>query len=201
MHPTAARVTVFLVDDDQSALDTLGSLLRSVGYTTKAYSAPKAFLDEHDPSVHGCVVLHLAMTLNGFDVQQELAKRGIDRPIIFLTGKESLPASVEASKTGAVDLLIKPDKETKLLDAVKTAVKRDSDRLHSLAIARRVDRLSRRERQVLALIVRGMSNKKIAAALGIPEISVTVNRERAMKKMGSKNVADIVRMTSNMFCD
>jgi FixJ family two-component response regulator len=201
MHPTAARVTVFLVDDDHSALDSLGNLLRSVGYTTKAYSAPKAFLDEHDPSVHGCVVLDLAMTLNGFDVQQELAKRAIDRPIIFLTGKESVPASVEALKGGAVDFLIKPHKETELLDAVKAAVKRDSDRLHSLAIARRVDRLSLRERQVLALVVRGMSNKNIAAALGVREISVTVNRERAMKKMGSKNIAEVVRMTSKMFCD
>lgn len=201
MHPTTARVTVFLVDDDHSALDSLGSLLRSVGYATKTYSAPKAFLDEHDPSVHGCVVLDLAMTLNGFDVQQELAKRGINRPIIFLTGKESVPASVEALKRGAVDFLIKPHKDTELLGAVKVAVKRDSDRLHSLAIARRVDKLSLRERQVLALVVRGVSNKTIAAALGMREISVKVNCERAMKKIGSKNIADVTRMTSKMLCD
>ena len=195
MHPTTARVTVFLVGEDHSTLDPLGSLLRSVGYTTKAYSALKTFSDDHDASVHGCVVLDLAMTLNGLDVQHELVKRDIDRPIILLTGKESVPANIEALKGVAVDFLIGPHKETELVGAVKVAVKRDSDRLHALAVARLVDRLSPRERQILALVVRGMSNKKIAAALGIREISVSVNRERALKKMASKSIAEVVRMT------
>jgi len=194
MHPTTARVTVFLVGDDHRTLETLGSLLRSVGYTTKAYGTPKTFLADHDSSVHGCVVLDLAMTLNGLDVPQEFA--GIDRPIIFLAGKESVPASVEAFRGTAVDFLIEPHKETELLGAVKAAVKRDSHRLHFLAVAHRVDKLSLRERQVLALVVRGMSNKKIAAGLGIRETNVSASRERALKKMGSKSVAEVVRIMS-----
>ena len=82
MHPTAARVTVFLIDDDHSTLDALGCLLRSVGYATKAYTSLKAFLDEDDPSVHGCAVLDL-LGLNALDVQQELANKGLTGPSFF----------------------------------------------------------------------------------------------------------------------
>jgi FixJ family two-component response regulator len=117
--------------------------------------------------VHGCTLLDLSMPgLNGLDVQKELVRRGIDRPIIFLAGGESVPASVEALKAGAVDFLIKLAKEAELLSAIRTAVKRDSNRLHSYAVAGRVDTLTPRERVVLALVVRGMLNKNIAAELG-----------------------------------
>jgi FixJ family two-component response regulator len=196
------RFTVFLIDDDQSRLDTLNSLLRAVGYETKAYTAPQAFLDEHDPAVHGCTLLELSVPgLNGLDVQQELARRGIDRPIIFLTGSESVSASVEAFKARAIDFLIKPAKEAELLSAIRTAVKRDSERLHSYAVAKRVDTLTPRERLVLALVVRGVLNKNIAAQLGVREKSIEVNRSRAMKKLGAKNVSELVRMTSKLAAD
>ena len=193
------RFTVFLIDDDQGRRDTLNSLLRAVGYDTKAYTAPQPFLDEHDPAVHGCTLLDLSMPgLNGLDVQQELARRGIDRPIIFLAGSESVSARVEAFKAGAIDFLIKPAKEAELLSAIRTAMKRDSERLHLYAIAKRVDTLTPRERQVLALVVRGVSNKNIAAALGVRETSIEVNRARGMKKLGAKNVSELVRMTSKL---
>lgn len=193
------RFTVFLIVDDQGRLDTLNSLLRAVGYETKAYSAPQVFLDEHDPAVHGCTLLDLSMPgLNGLDVQQELVRRGIDRPIIFLTGSESVSASVEAFKA---DFLIKPAKEAELLSAIRTAVKRDSERLHSYAVAKRVDTLTPRERLVLALFVRGVLNKNIAAELGVREKSIEVNRSRAMKKLGAKNVSELVRMTSKLAAD
>ena len=193
------RFTVFLIVDDQGRLDTLNSLLRAVGYETKAYSAPQVFLDEHDPAVHGCTLLDLSMPgLNGLDVQQELVRRGIDRPIIFLTGSESVSASVEAFKA---DFLIKPAKEAELLSAIRTAVKRDSERLHSNAVAKRVDTLTPRERLVLALFVRGVLNKNIAAELGVREKSIEVNWSRAMKKLGAKNVSELVRMTSKLAAD
>jgi FixJ family two-component response regulator len=193
------RFTVFLIVDDQGRLDTLNSLLRAVGYETKAYSAPQVFLEEHDPAVHGCTLLDLSMPgLNGLDVQQELVRRGIDRPIIFLTGSESVSASVEAFKA---DFLIKPAKEAELLSAIRTAVKRDSERLHSNAVAKRVDTLTPRERLVLALFVRGVLNKNIAAELGVREKSIEVNRSRAMKKLGAKNVSELVRMTSKLAAD
>jgi FixJ family two-component response regulator len=194
------RFTVFLIDDDQGKLDTLNNLLRAVGYETKAYTAPQPFLDKHDPAVHGCTLLDLSMPgLNGLDVQQELVRRGIDRPIIFLTGSDSVLARVEAFKAGAI--LIKPAKEAELLNAIRTAVKRDSERLHSYAVAKRVDTLTPRERQVLALVARGVSNKNIAAALGVREKSIEVNRSRAMKKLGAKNVSGLVRMTSKLAAD
>ena len=151
--------------------------------------------------MHGCALLDLSMPgLNGLDVQQELVRRGIDRPIIFLTGSESVSASVEAFKAGAIDFLIKPAKEA-VLSAIRTAVKRDSERLHSYAVAKRVDTLTPRERLVLALVVRGVLNKNIAAELGVREKSVEVNRSRAMKKLGAKNVSELVRMTSKLAAD
>ncbi len=86
------RFTVFLIDDDQGRRDTLNSLLRAVGYETRAYTAPQRFIDEHDPAVHGCTLLDLSMAgLNTLDVQQELVRRGIDRPVIVLTGSELGP--------------------------------------------------------------------------------------------------------------
>jgi FixJ family two-component response regulator len=139
--------------------------------------------------------------LNGLDVQKELVRRGIDRPIIFLAGGESVPASVEALKAGAVDFLIKPAKEAELLSAIRTAVKRDSNRLHSYAVAGRVDTLTPRERVVLALVVRGMLNKNIAAELGVEEKTIEVNRTRAMKKLGAKNVPELARMASKLAGD
>jgi len=194
MHPTAARVTVFLVDDDHSTLDALGCLLRSAGYATKAYTSLKDFLDEDDPSVHGCAVLDL-LGLNALDVQQELANTGIDRPIIFLGGNGSVPASMEALKAGAVDFLIKPVQAAELLRAIKIAVKRDSNRLHLEAIVKRVNELTPRERLVVTLVIRGMLDKQVATALRIREIAVKASRCRAMKKLGVKNVAELVRMT------
>jgi len=196
------RFTVFLIVDDQGRLDTLNSLLRAVGYETKAYAAPQAFLDEHDPAVHGCTLLDLSLPdLNGLDVQQELVRRGIDRPIIFLTSSESISASMEDFIAGAIDFLIKPAKEAELLSAIRTAVKRDSERLHSYAVAKRMDTLTPRERLVLALVVRGVLNKNIAAGLGVREKTIEVNRLRAMKKLGAKNVSELVRMTSKLAAD
>ena len=98
--------TVFIIDDDQGVLEALSSFLRGAGYKIKAYSSPQAFLDEHDPSMPGCAVLDLAMPrVNGLAVQQELVMRGIERPIIFLSGKGTVPEIVEAMKAGAVDFL------------------------------------------------------------------------------------------------
>ena len=101
--------TVFIIDDDQGVLEALSSFLRGAGYKIKAYSSPQAFLDEHDPSMPGCAVLDLAMPrVNGLAVQQELVMRGIERPIIFLSGRGTVPEIVEAMKAGAMDFLPKP---------------------------------------------------------------------------------------------
>src|SRR5262245_16889654 len=118
--------TVFLVDDDPAVLKSLDRLLQATGYRTKAYSSSEAFLHEHDASMSGCVVLDLAMPgLNGLDVQEVLARQGVDQPIIFLTGLATIPESVLAMKAGAIDFLSKPIDQSELLRAIKSAEERE----------------------------------------------------------------------------
>jgi FixJ family two-component response regulator len=191
--------TVFLIDNDRSALDGVSRLLHSVGHSTKTYVQPKAFLDEHDRSAHGCVVLELSMPgLNGLDVQKELLKRGVERPVIFLTKRATIETSVEAMKAGAIDFLPKPFKDDELLGAISIAVERDRARLKKQAerdaAASRLATLRPREREVIDLVVRGMANKNIAATLGISLRTVKEHRGRACQKMRARHVAELVRM-------
>jgi len=191
--------TVFLVDNDRHTLDGVSQLLHSVGHSTKTYVQPKTFLDEHDRSAHGCVVLELSMPgLNGLDVQKELLKRGVERPIIFLTGRATIETSVEAMKAGAIDFLPKPCKADELLSAISIAEERDRVRLQDQAerdaAASRLATLRPREREVIGLVVSGMANKNIAAALGISLRTVKEHRGRACNKMGVRHVAELVRM-------
>ena len=195
--------TVFIVDDDQGMLDALNRFLRTAGYETKAYSSPQGFLDEHDPSVPGCVVLDLSMPrVNGLAVQRELVTRGIERPLIFLSGRGTVPTSVEAMKTGAVDFLPKPFKSDELLSAIKVAKERDRVRLQKAAeqktISKLIDKLSPREKEVMELVVQGHLNKNIAAQIGTTLKTVKVHRGRVMKKMGVRSVAELVRLTSKV---
>src|SRR6478736_305432 len=189
---------VFIIDDDQGILDALNRFLRTAGYETKAYSSPQAFLDEHDPSMPDCVVLDLSMPrMNGLAVQRELVTRGIERPIIFLSGRGTVPASVEAMKAGAVDFLPKPFKDDELLDAIKVAEERDSVRLQRdagrNAASKLIDKLTPREKEVMALIVRGHMNKNIAHLLGTAERTIKEHRARVMRKLGISSVAELVR--------
>lgn len=191
--------TVFLIDNDRRTLDGVSQLLHSVGHSTKTYVQPKTFLEEHDRSAHGCVVLELSMPgLNGLDVQKELLKRGVERPVIFLTKRATIETSVEAMKAGAIDFLPKPFKEDELLSAISIAAERDRVRLKKQAerdaAASRLARLRPREREVIDLVVSGMANKNIAATLGIALRTVKEHRCRACQKMGAKHVAELVRM-------
>jgi RNA polymerase sigma factor (sigma-70 family) len=198
--------TVFIIDDDQGMLDALIRFLRTAGYETKAYSSPQAFLDEHDPSMPGCVVLDLSMPrVTGLAVQRELVTRGIERPLIFLSGRGTVPASVEAMKAGAVDFLPKPFKGDELLSAIKVAEERDRVRLQRAAerkaASKLIDKLSPREKEVMELVVQGHLNKNIAAQIGTTEKTVKVHRGRVMKKMGVRSVAELVRLTSKVIAE
>ena len=194
---------VFLIDDDRGVLKALSRLLQAAGYTTKAFSSPKAFLDEHDPNVPGCAVLDLAMPgLNGLELQQKLARQTIDRPVIFLTGHGSIPISVSAMKAGAVDFLLKPVKSDDLLHAVrraadqdKSARRADTERktIHAL-----LEKLTPREHEVLTHVIAGRLNKQIAADLGTVEKTIKVHRSRMMAKMGVRTVAELVRLTEKV---
>ena len=198
--------TVFMIDDDQGVLDALSALVQEAGYETKAYTSPRAFLDEHDPSMPGCVVLDLSMPrMNGLEFQRELVTRGIERPVIFLSGRGTVPASVEAMKAGAVDFLPKPCKGDELLNAIKVAEERDLVTLkrgaERKAASKLIDKLTPREREVMELVVRGHMDKNIAALIGTTVKTVKVHRGRVMKKMGVRSVAELVRLASKVITE
>jgi FixJ family two-component response regulator len=140
--------------------------------------------------------------LSGLDFQTELAKANIHIPIIFMTGHGDIPMTVRAMKAGAIDFLTKPFRQQEMLDAVATAIERDrkrreDDKMISNAQAR-VETLTPRERDVLALVAAGLMNKQVAAELGIAEITVKIHRGRVMKKMGTRSLADLVRITETL---
>jgi FixJ family two-component response regulator len=129
--------TVFVVDDDEGVLRGLSRLLRTYGYSNKAYSSAQAFLDEHDASVPGCVVLDLSMPgMNGLDVQHQLIQRGIERTIIFLTGAGTVDASIQALKAGALDFLLKPFKDGRTVELNQI---RGTTRQYQVAKGRRTE--------------------------------------------------------------
>ena len=140
--------------------------------------------------------------LSGLDLQRDLMKSGAPIPIIFLTGHGDVPMSVQAMKAGAVEFLTKPFRDQQLLDAIHEAIARDrterTERAERDALRQRYESLSPREREVMAGVVDGRLNKQIAAALGITEITVKVQRARMMKKMHAESLADLIRTSERL---
>lgn len=197
------RVRVFLVDDDRQFLIALGKLLESEGYEVRPFSSAEEFLKAHDPLLPGCAVVDLAMPgLDGLALQQRLSAQDAERQLIFLSGRANVGATVRAMKAGAVDFLEKPVETEQLLEAIEQAVARDREgRLASSerkTISDRFGRLSPRESQVLSGVTLGKLNKQIAFDLGIVEKTVKVHRQRMMKKMGVRSVAELVRLKEQL---
>jgi len=197
--------TVFLVDDDASVRKALTRLMKSAGYQVEAFASARDFLEWRNAADRGsgCLVLDIRMPgLSGLDLQQELLATNIQVPIIFITGHGDIPTSVKAMKSGAVDFLPKPVKDTELLHAVEQAFARaDRDLLQREElddIQRRLESLTPREREVLGLVVKGMLNKEIAFELGTVEKTVKVHRARVMEKMEVRSLADLVRIASRV---
>lgn len=195
--------TVYVIDDDPSVRDGLDSLLRSVGYDTRAFASPRNFLASSRSEGPACIVLDVRMPdASGLDFQDELARMGYAIPIIFLTGHGDVPMSVRAMKAGAVEFLLKPFREQDLLDAIRQALEIDRIRLRKQAaeidLHERFSTLTPREREVMALVARGLLNKQIAAEIGLSEITVKVHRGQAMRKMRADSVADLIRMADNL---
>jgi FixJ family two-component response regulator len=190
---------VFVIDDDESVREALRSLFRSVGLPSGAFASAAEFLNSNLPNVPSCLVLDIRLPgVSGLDFQTQLAEANIHVPIIFITGHGDIPMSVRAMKAGAVDFLTKPFRDQDLLDAVAMAIERDRKRREgedSLAQLRaQCETLTAREREVMAFVTAGLMNKQIAAEIGVSEITVKIHRGRAMKKMGAKSLADLVRM-------
>jgi FixJ family two-component response regulator len=189
---------VFVVDDDDAVRSGISLLLRSAGLASKMYPSADAFITAYDPSMGGCLLLDVRMPgISGLELQERLRDRGIELPIIMLTGHADVPMAVRAMKHGAIDFLQKPFNDQLLLERIRQALELDrKHRERRLAIEewrRRYEQLSARERDVMNLIVAGKANKVIACDLNISERTVEVHRRRVMEKMGVKSVAELVQ--------
>lgn len=195
--------TVFIVDDDPGVLKALSRRLRQRGYDIVAYTSPQEFLAQHDPAIPGCALLDVAMpALDGLALQQALTAGGSNRPVIFITGKGSIPTSVRAMRAGAIDFLTKPVEDKDLLDAIARAEQKDTAARWlqgELAdINSRIATLTPREREVLTHVIAGRLNKQIAGDLGIVEQTIKVHRSRMMEKLGVRNVPALMRLMAKV---
>ena len=190
--------TVFVVDDDAAVRKSLVRLLRSAGYQAQPFASAGEFLDHwHEHATTGCLVLDVQMPgLSGLDLQRELRSNSHSLPIVFITGHGDIPMSVQAMKAGAVDFLSKPFQAEDLIraigEAIATAAESQSEQSERAAIVDRYETLTPREREVMALVVRGLANKQIAAELGTVEKTIKVHRGRVMSKMQVRSVAELV---------
>src|SRR5256712_11972021 len=193
---------VFVVDDDVSVRESLELLIRCAGWQPETFASAAAFLARPRVLVPSCLVLDVALPdLNGLDVQKRVVDR-TDMPIIFITGYGNVPMTVQAMKAGAVEFLTKPFGDDVLLSAIRHAIERSRIALaHEAEIRALRDRhasLSRREREVMALVVSGLLNKQVGGELGISEITVKAHRGQVMRKMKADSLADLVTMAATL---
>jgi two-component system response regulator FixJ len=191
--------TVFVIDDDDGMRRALSLLLSTVGYKTLAFSNPSDFLAHFDPDTHGCLVLDIRMPgMSGLELQQHLNRTGSMLPVIFITGHGDVPMAVQAMKEGAFEFIQKPFRDQDLLDRINHALQQDAENRASLArradVVRRLESLTPRERQVMALVVDGAANKVIAIDLDLSERTVEIHRAKVMEKMGARSVAHLVKL-------
>ena len=194
---------VIIIDDDPSFRRSTERLIRSAGFNVQAFGAATEFLRGRRPDAPACLVLDVRLpTLSGLDLQRELARAGVEIPIIFITGHGDIPMSVQAMKAGAIEFLTKPFREQDLLDAIQQAIKRDRtarELQRQLADMRGCyESLTPREREVMACVVSGMLNKQIAGELGATEKTIKFHRGHIMHKMRAPSLAELVRMGAHL---
>jgi two-component system, LuxR family, response regulator FixJ len=194
---------VFIIDDDLSVRKGLSFLLKSAGYSVESFSSAEAFLDLEDFTGQGCILLDIFMEgRSGLELQQEIAGKFYNLPIIYISGQGDIDMSVRALRTGALNFLQKPVDEQTLIPAVEEALnislkilnKNQEERhLQSLLIT-----LTAREQQVFRHLITGMLNKQIAAQLNIAEHTVKLHRGKITEKLGVKSVAELVRIAEKL---
>ena len=193
---------VFVVDDDVSVRESLEALIRCQGWRPEVFQSAEEFLARPRLIGPSCLILDVTLPdLNGLELQKRIVDRA-DMPIIFITGYGDVPMTVEAMKAGAVEFLTKPFVHEVLLSAIRHALERSEGALNREAELRalrdRYASLSRREREVMTLVVCGRLNKQVGAELGISEITVKAHRGRAMQKMKAGSLADLVNIAAKL---
>jgi len=193
------RPIVFVVDDDPSMRDAVQDLIASVGLEARGFASPREFLEAIRPDAPACLVLDVRLPgASGLNFQQELAQSGVNIPVIFITGHGDIPMSVRAIKAGAVEFLTKPFHDQQLLDAVNAGIERNRAQRKEAAVMddlrQRFAALTPREREIMALVIRGRMNKQIAGDLRVSEVTVKVHRGQIMRKMRAKSLPELVRM-------
>lgn len=194
-----ADPTVFVVDDDEAVRKSLQRLIESGGLRVEAYTCAMEFLDAYDPAKPGCLILDIRMPgMSGLELQQKLVSQGILIPIIIISGHGDIPKAVQAMKHGALDFIEKPFNDELLLDRISRAIELDAqirqDSARQDDIALLIARLTPREREVMDLLVTGMSNKQVAAQLGISPKTVDIHRGHLMHKLEVDSLAKLVRI-------
>jgi FixJ family two-component response regulator len=198
-----ATPMVFVVDDDISVRESLELMIRCEGWQPAICASAQEFLDCPRALVPSCLVLDITLPgLNGLDLQKRVAVERMDLPVIFITGLRDVGMAVQAMKAGAVEFLTKPFREDVLLSAIRQALERSRVALGRHAEMRllreRYALLTRRERQVMALVVSGLLNKQVGGELGISEITVKAHRGQVMQKMKAGSLADLVRLAAKL---
>jgi FixJ family two-component response regulator len=198
-----AAPTVFVVDDDVSVRQSLELLIDSAGWRAETFASGQEFLTRPRVFAPSCLVLDVGLPdLNGLDLQERIATERTDMPIIFITGCGDVPMSVRAMKAGAVEFLTKPFSDEVLLDAIRDSLEHSQaalgQELEMRTLRDHYTSLSRRERDVMALVVSGLLNKQVGAQLGISEITVKAHRGNVMRKMKADSLADLVKMAARL---
>ena len=199
MKRTEQQQVVFVFDDDASVRESLRALFRSVGLCVESFATISDFFNATWPDMSKCLVLDVRLQgMSGLELQTELAKAGIEIPIIFITGHGDIPMAVKAMRSGAVEFMTKPFRDQDMLEAVQLALELDCTRrkvARAISVLKRnFDSLTPREQQIMGLVTAGLMNKQIAGDIGLSEITVKVHRRHAMQKMGARTLADLVQM-------